>query len=238
MNCKIIKLSNGEELIADVHENSDKYTINNPMVFLTSTMTDPNGNTVDVTFMKDWLNNSDVKTIDLYKDRVVAMTDASKKCVQHYTLEKEKNENDLKMQNELDQKELEQFMKDVDNIVDQMINSTKYEEEMPYEDETPYEEYERSKKRRKKRRKRKSDDSANMIPKELQERPMIYLNMVIPPEAIMNLISSGILEPEMLQIMIDEVKKKAKFTGDEKNHKDFGNRFSDWNPDPKSDDYL
>ena len=238
MNCKIIKLNNGEEIIADVHEDSDKYTITNPMVFLTSTMTDQNGNTVDVTFMKDWLNHSDLKTIELNKDRVVVIADASKNCIQHYNLEKEKNENEIKMQNELDKKELEEFMKDVDTIVDQMINSAKYEEEMPYEDETPYEEYERRKKRRKKRRKRKSDDSMNMIPKELQERPMIYLNMVIPPEAIMNLISAGILEPEMLQVMIDEVKKKAKFTGDEKSNKDFGNRFSDWNPDPKSDDYL
>ena len=67
---------------------------------------------------------------------------------------------------------------------------------------------------------------------------MIYLNMVIPPEAIMNLISAGILDPEMIQTMIDQVKKKAKFTGDEKTRKDFGNKFSDWNPDPKSDDYL
>ena len=61
--------------------------------------------------------------------------------------------------------------------------------------------------------------------------------MVIPPEAIMNLITSGILEPDMLLKMIDEIKKRNKFTGDEKGREDFGNQFSDWNPDPLSDDY-
>lgn len=237
MNCKILKLSNGEELIADVQEDSEKYIINNPMVFLTSSMIDDNGIPVDVTFMKDWLNNSDIKTIELNKDRVVAVTTASKKCIHHYTLEKEKFEADMKMKNELTDKEYQQFMNDIDNMVSKFIESQD-EPELPFEDETPFEELERMHKRRKKRRKRKKQTNSSLIPEELQDRPMIYLNMVIPPEALMNLITSGIIDPEILQVMIDEVKKKAKFTGDEKNRKDFGNKFSDWNPDPKSDDYL
>jgi len=238
MNCKILKLSNGEELIADVQEDSEKYIVNNPMVFLTTTMSDENGLGVDVTFMKDWLNNSDIKTIELSKDRVVAIIDASKKCVRHYTLEKEKNENEEKLKNNLSEQEIEQYMKDVDAIMEQIFNPSSSGDEIPFEDEIPYEEIEREEKRRRKRRKRKKNIENNIIPKEFQDRPMIYLNMVIPPEAIMNLISAGILDPEMIQTMIDQVKKKAKFTGDEKTRKDYGNKFSDWNPDPKSDDYL
>ena len=76
-----------------------------------------------------------------------------------------------------------------------------------------------------------------MIPKELRDRPMIYLNMIIPPEAIMNLISSGVLDADVIQKIIDETKKKNNFTGDEKSRGDFGNKLSDWNPDPQSDDY-
>lgn len=238
MNCKIIKLSNGEELIADVQEDSEKYIINDPMVFLTTTMSDETGLGVDVTFMKDWLNNSDIKTIELSKDRVVAIIDASKKCIRHYSLEKEKNENEKKIANTLSEQELDEFMKNVDAVMEQMFNPNSVGPDAPFEDELPYDEYEREEKRRKKRRKRKKSIENSMIPKELQDRPMIYLNMVIPPEAIMNLISAGILDPEMIQTMIDQVKKKAKFTGDEKDRKDFGNKFSDWNPDPKSDDYL
>lgn len=238
MNYKIIKLSNGEELIADVQEDSEKYIINNPMVFLTTTMSDEQGIGVDVTFMKDWLNNSDIKTIELSKDRVVAMIDASKKCIKYYNFEIEKIQNEEKMKNNLSEQELEQFIKDIDSVMEKIFNPDEMDENIPYEDEIPYDEIERQEKRRKKRRKRKKNIENNMIPKELQERPMIYLNMVIPPEAIMNLMTAGILDPEILQTMIDEVKKKAKFSGDEKNRKDFGNKFSDWNPDPKSDDYL
>jgi len=238
MNCKIIKLSNGEELIADVQEDSEKYIITNPMVFLTTTMSDDQGLGIDVTFMKDWLNNSDIKTIELNKDKVVAMIDASKKCIKYYNYEVEKTQNEEKMKNNLSEKELEQFMKDIDSVMEKIFNPDGIADDIPYDDELPYDEIERQEKRRKKRRKRKKNIENNMIPKELQERPMIYLNMVIPPEAIMNLMTAGILDPEILQTMIDEVKKKAKFSGDEKNRKDFGNKFSDWNPDPKSDDYL
>ena len=53
----------------------------------------------------------------------------------------------------------------------------------------------------------------------------------------MNLITAGVIEPQVLLNMIDEVKKRNRFTGDEKNRKDFGNNFSDWNPDPNSGDY-
>ncbi len=61
--------------------------------------------------------------------------------------------------------------------------------------------------------------------------------MMIPSEAIMNLITSGLLNPEDLLKMIKEVKKKNRFTGDEKHRTDFGNKLSDWNPDPGSDEY-
>ena len=53
----------------------------------------------------------------------------------------------------------------------------------------------------------------------------------------MNLVTSGMLNPEDLLKMVKEVKKKNRFTGDEKNRTDFGNKFSDWNPDPGSDEY-
>ena len=69
------------------------------------------------------------------------------------------------------------------------------------------------------------------------DRHMIMMQLYIPAEAIMNLITSGIIKPETLLDMIDEVKKRNKFTGDEKKREDFGSKFTDWNPDPKSDDY-
>lgn len=235
MNCKILKLSNGEELIADVEEQSDSFLIHNPMIFLTSTMSDMSGIPVDVTFLKDWLNNSDNKSINIQKDRVVAITDAGKKTLEYYNIEKKKNDSDQK---EISDEEMKNFIENVDKMVEDLFQAKQEEEMNNYDESTPYEEYEEQlERKRRKKRKKKKESPFNMIPKEFQERPMIYLNMVIPPEALMNLISAGILDVEMIQTMVDEVKKKNKFTGDEKTRKDFGNKFSDWNPDPKSDDY-
>lgn len=235
MNYKILKLSNGEELIADVEEHSDSFLIHKPMVFLTSTMTDMNGIPVDVTFLKDWLNNSDNKTITVLKDRVVAITDASKKTIEYYDIEKNKNNTEKK---EISDEDMKNFIENVDKMVEDLFQAKQEEQFNEYDQMTPFEEYEdQMERKRRKRRKKKKESPFNMIPKELRDRPMIYLNMVIPPEAIMNLISAGILDIEMMQTMIDEIKKKNKFTGDEKTRKDFGNKFSDWNPDPKSDDY-
>lgn len=235
MNCKILKLSNGEELIADVEEQSDSFLIHNPMVFLTSTMSDMSGVPVDVTFLKDWLNNSDNKSINIQKDRVVAITDAGKKTAEYYDMEKKKNDSEQK---EISDEEMKNFIENVDKMVEGLFQAKQEEEMNNYDESTPYEEYEEQlERKRRKKRKKKKESPFNMIPKEFQERPMIYLNMVIPPEALMNLISAGILDVEMIQTMVDEVKKKNKFTGDEKTRKDFGNKFSDWNPDPKSDDY-
>jgi hypothetical protein len=246
MNYKIIKLNNGDEIIAGVEENDNSITVEKPMLFITSTMTDPVGRTVDVTYLKDWLNHSDNKTIQIEKTRVVAITDASKKSIEFYDLEKKKSE--LTEESVVDGTKfnVDDFMDDMSRIVDDFMNNMiqdenelkEQQENFPFSDSNEYEKMEDEiYKKKKKRKKKKKDLPANLIPDELNNRPMIYLNMVIPPEAIMNLISSGVLDPDVLQAMIDQVKKRNKFTGDEKSRQDFGNKFSDWNPDPSSDDY-
>ena len=70
MNYKIIKLNNGEEIIANVQENTESIIVDRPMVFVTSTMTDPVGRPVDVTFLKDWLSHSDNKKSRSRKTRL------------------------------------------------------------------------------------------------------------------------------------------------------------------------
>ena len=62
--------------------------------------------------------------------------------------------------------------------------------------------------------------------------------MMLPPEALMNLMNAGILDPKQLSKIAKKVKKDNKFTGDEKNHPNYGNRWTDWSPDPNSNDYT
>lgn len=239
MNCKILKLNNGDEIIANVEEIEDKIVIDQPMIFLTSTMTDHMGRPVDVTFLKDWLNHSDTKKIEIEKTKIVMMTDASKKSIEFYDLEKAKSAQTEEAVIEGDGRSFDQLIAEMDKLMNDISDAelnemSEQERNINDYSEMEEEEYRRKKKRRKKRR---STNPNSMIPEELQNRPMIYMNMIIPPEAIMNLISSGVLDPDMIQAMIDQVKKKNKFTGDEKTRQDFGNKFSDWNPDPSSDDY-
>jgi hypothetical protein len=82
-----------------------------------------------------------------------------------------------------------------------------------------------------------SEQKRSKSNKSKKDRHMILMQFYIPSEAIMNLLTSGMLDPKVLKRMIKDVKKKNNFTGDETDRADFGNKSSDWNPDPQSDDY-
>ena len=63
------------------------------------------------------------------------------------------------------------------------------------------------------------------------------MNMLFPPEVLIDLMESGIINVNDINKIAKEIKNKLKYTGDERHRKDFGNKLSDWNPDINSDDY-
>lgn len=231
---KVFKLVSGDEIIGNMMESHDSsiFKINKPMIFRTTTMMDNKGYPYDVTILKDWLLRTDDKIAEIPKTQISLVFSPNEQTMKLYNLELERladtpSEEVVKGDDILDEfaknnksvtDVLEEFMNEVNDIVS---------------------EKQQSQRKRKRKKMPKSDEIGmdSLIPDELKKRPMIYLSMVIPPEAIMNLISSGIIDPEQLLAMIDEVKKANKFTGDEKKRKDFGNKFSDWNPDPESPEY-
>jgi hypothetical protein len=233
MNYQVIKLVSGEEIICDVIEASESsLKIDQPMVFKTTTLIDPTGNPYDITMLKDWLLRSDSKTTEVAKNHISSTIIPNESTIDLYQLEKErlvKENNKIMTGEELNEKLTNDLQNSFDEILDSFMSSMN-----------------NSKPDKRKKKKRKSypkdtptvnSDLESLIPDELKERPMIYLSMIIPPEAIMNMVTSGIIDPDQLLAMIDEVKKKNNFTGDEKKRKDFGNKLSDWNPDPSSEDY-
>jgi len=235
-NIKIFKLVNGDEIIGSMLESSDENSIKveKPMIFKTSTMIDNKGYPYDLTILRDWMTRTDDKIAEIQKNQISTTFSPNENTIKLYNLEIMKSEientsDDIitgkdmlnKLSNPASFEDiLESFMNNVNDIIEPPPPSRK-----------------RSKRKRKPAPEVDDPALSSMIPDELKERPMIYLSMVIPPEAIMNLVSAGILEPEQLLLMIEEVKKKNKFTGDEKKRDDFGNKFSDWNPDPNSKDY-
>ena len=232
-NTKIFKLVSGEEIIGNLlnNDNDSVLKIENPMVFKTTTMLDTRGVPHDVTILKDWMLRSNEKIADLAKEQVSILFNPNEKTLELYNIEISKN--NISPQEILDVGSVkDNFMNPLDEIMDSYMSNLidLAKQEQP-----------RRRKAKKKRRQPEPEQDEmsleSLIPNELKERPMIYLSMIIPPECIMNLMTAGILDPEQLLEMINEVKKKNNFTGDEKKREDFGNKLSDWNPDPKSTDY-
>jgi hypothetical protein len=232
-NTKIFKLISGEEIIGNLLNNdSDSVLkIENPMVFKTATMLDNRGIPHDITILKDWMYRSDEKIADLPKEQISISFNPNEKTLELYKIEISKN--DVSSQQIFNSDDLKNnFANPLDEIMNSFMNNL-----------TDLAKQEPLRKRRKGKKRRPLPPDPDeltleaLIPDELKERPMIYLSMVIPPECIMNLITSGVLDPEQLLEIIEEVKKKNNFTGDEKKREDFGNKLSDWNPDPKSADY-
>lgn len=219
MNCKILKLKSGEEVISILTESKGKYILENPMLFRSTTLMDHMGRPYDMTTLKDWLYNSDQKTITIPRSHVASLIEPSEKCRSMY-LQQLTNLSAVSTEVVTNEDRIE-----AEKEMEEMFNEL-FEKFGPGgggldEKGNPF-----------------PDEETEIGMEKMEEKQMIYMSMVFPPEMIMNLITSGILDPRDIQKMIKEVKKKNKFTGDEKERKDFGNKFSDWNPDPNSDDYA
>ena len=221
MNCKILKLKSGEEVISILTETKGKYTLKNPMLFRSTTMMDMSGRPYDMTTLKDWLYNSDEKTTSIPRSHVASVVEPSQKCKTMY-LQQLDNLSAVSS-NVVTDEDREMAEKEMEDMFNELFE--KFGPGGGHGGDSQV------------LGKLEGDDS-EMGTEKMNGQEMIYMSMVFPPEMIMNLITSGILDPRDLQKMIKEVKKKNKFTGDEKDRKDFGNKFSDWNPDPNSDDYA
>jgi hypothetical protein len=239
MNLKILKLRSGEEIITQVlEENETTVKIFQPMYFnLLSTFNDE-GMPCDVTTLHDWLVNVDDKNVSIPSNHIAFISEPNKDTKKLYEMEsvKEFSKNSYKTSIEENEKtptlnvedKTSKLSADMDvfgMFLEKLINQSYDEEAQPRNNP------------KKKRKPKKDYLPPDMMDESELDRHMIMMQLYIPAEAIMNMVTSGLLEPKVLLDMIKEVKKRNKFTGDEKDRGDFGGKFSDWNPDPKSDDY-
>jgi len=234
MNLQIFRLRSGEELICQViEETRTKFKISNPFIFKSSTMTDKNG-PYDMIILRDWLAQTNDKIASIPKNHIVLQYEPKEDTKKLYTLQLN-SEKDLHQ--EIVTSESERIKNDIldqEQLFHDFLNSLVQDANQSQSDFANWNTPEN--KPLKGKRKKQKQPSVEFSPGEL-DRHGIYVTMMIPSEAIMNLISANILDPEDLLKMIKEVKRKNRFTGDEKNRSDFGNKMSDWNPDPGSDEY-
>jgi len=238
MNLKILKLRSGEEIAGQILEETDSgVKIFQPMIFRVISSFDDNGNPCDVTTLHDWLMNTDLKQVTLPMNHITFITEPNSDTRKLYELEsvKEFDKNNFKttVQESKVENNIKMNEKDADlfgEFLQDLINSASADKWNKM-DEPPMVP------KRKRKASKKNAFPPDMLDESELDRHMIMMQLYIPAEAIMNMITSGLLEPKVLLEMVKEVKKRNRFTGDEKNRKDFGDKFSDWNPDPNSGDY-
>lgn len=238
MNLTILKLRSGEEIACQIlEENEMDVKIFQPMIFKTISSIDNIGRPFDITTLQDWLVNSDEKNVNIPINHIAFRSEPNQETIKLYENEQyqfDKEEAKKLIQTDEDVKsDMTQFA----NFLEDLINSSDLLNNTTPKFPSPKSGSRKKSKKAKNKIKKEEPLPMDMEDESELDRHMIMMQMYIPAEAIMNLITSGIIKPETLLDMIDEVKKKNKFTGDEKKREDFGSKFTDWNPDPKSDDY-
>lgn len=250
MNCKVLKLKSGEEIICDLVQHSkSKYEIINPFVFKTITVMDIEGRPCDVTLVKDWLSLTTVKKTTIPMNHVATVIDPSSNTKMIYKQELTAKKQALKnktskpivpklnksplpiafpKKDAVSEEEMLQFLQNIfgdifnkDTPENDFSNSTTPEDLHKNPHDIYNEMYPP--------RKRKASNFKN--------RPMIQMTMMFPPEVIIDLMEAGFININDIDKIAREVKKNLKYTGDERHRPDFGNKASDWNSDPRSDDY-
>ena len=231
MNIKILKLLSGEEIACQVlEENETIIKIYQPMLFKTTSSYDLSGRVIDVTTLHDWLVNTDNKNIDLPVNHIAFITEPNKDTMKMYEMESNKEFTEQTKEmfvSEPSKDEINDFISDLLKTTTEIMDTMNIP---PWDMPEP-------KVNKRKRKSKKPTLPPDMVDEKELDRHMIMMQLYIPAESIMNMITSGILDPQVLLDMVNEVKKRNRFTGDEKNKKNFGNNFSDWNPDPNSNDY-
>jgi hypothetical protein len=240
---KVIKLKSGEELIAEVSDtDSDKVKLTKPMVFKTIIISDPtNGYPKEGIVLKNWLAFGNQTETTIPSDFIATILEPTNDVITYYLSEKDREDGtytktpieDLtkQIQPKLtdDQiKKVEDYENMISDMFETIFGEMEAEENLPAPPKNP-----------KKKRKNNKDH-------------IIHMNMVFSPEALAHMINEGMIDPRDIMDMIKHFnldKKKSKknriresindkkFTGNETKREDFGNKWTDWNPDPDSNDY-
>ena len=240
---RILKLKSGEELITKITSSkSNKLIIEKPMIFKSTTVTDAYGRAKEITVLKNWLLYADHEETSIPKDFVASFLKPDLDVLKLYQLEKKKDEEQKKKNRIIKRPNKDTINKkniDAENEFDSIMNIlNKYKNKDDIVDKI-------------------MDNIENMSDEEFQEMQdeqendfenYITMNIVLPPEALLSLVDSGLIEEEEIMRMIRALKSQAEFQSNmnnnimdyynsrNKNYKNDGKDWKDWSPFPE--DYL
>ena len=233
---KVIKLKSGEELIAEVADsNSEKIKLIKPMIFKTMFVSDQNGNPKEGVFLKNWLAFGSQTETTIPSDFIATMLEPTTEVMTYYISEKEKQDigytkspiPEQKQEKTNSPKNIQEYEKMIEDMFENIFEDLDLDQKLT-----------------------EINKKSKKMPKA---EHIIHMNMMFSPEALAHMINEGMIDPREIMDMIEHfnLPKKSKrkrknnkesindkkYTGDEKERKDFGNKWTDWNPDPNADDY-
>ena len=245
---RILKLKSGEELITKIAGGKkNKLIIDRPMIFKSSTTTDIHGQPKEITILKDWLLYATHDITSIPKDFVASFLKPDMDVIELYELEKKKDDDIKKMKPNKNRiiknpsKDNKGFdgKQNIEDLVD-MFNNIKFNKDDIVE--------------------KIMDDIQNLSDEEFEElkresnendsgyENYITMTLFLPPEALMTLVDSGLVdENEVMQIIkalnsdIKNMKNnnnqefqgfKEYFDYLNRDESEFGNHWKDWSPYP------
>jgi hypothetical protein len=225
---KIVKLKSGEDIIGTVRVGRDeKVKIFNPMIFKSMVQTDLFGGMKELFMLKNWLLLSDDKYAVISKDAINTIISASKDVSMLYEAEKEKQNSSTQPKTKAKKIPIDGLTGPAEEL-DPFDLIEKHIQDLLEKTDKMYEQ----------------DSNIKDLAKPKPNDKMVFMNMVFSPDVLVELLRSGILDRKEFGEIINEITNgngegmnPQKYTGNKKNKKDIGNSWTDWHPDPSSDDY-
>jgi hypothetical protein len=217
---RVLKLRSGEEIIAQVKgRDENKIVLQNPMIFKSTTQVNNLGQTHEITFLKDWLATSSIKTTKIPENAILTWLVPSNDILRLYDIERKTKtrstfQRDASSTPKFPSKPNTPFSSFNREALDQML----WELENQFKNE--------------KNPNHKNDNDK-----------FFFMHMMIPPDMMDELLREGLLDidadddEEDDEYFSESINPDAEYTGDENDREDYGNRWTDWNPDPDGDDY-
>lgn len=251
----LLKLNNGDEVITKIIDSDPEILIiERPMVFKSFLTQDHTMRPKEVVIIKNWSVFSEEKYLSIPKSSVMMTSTPCKEAIKMYEGEKERQDK---------QESLIKFKEEIEEELDKMVEEHMGNHADPI-DEQAEEDFKKMMEYLSENTNKLKDmidpETTQNNKKKPNKEEMVFMNMMFPPDIIIDLVESGAIDPEFFGEMYMDIKSKMKqppkkkakkkptskkpsekirdeYTGDEKDRKNFGNLWSDWSDDPNSKDY-
>lgn len=235
---RIIKLSSGEEIIGNIKgREKDKILIDRPMIFKTQTMNNLISQK-EVVFLRDWMTYTNDIEAKIKESHITSIFTPDQLVISMY--DRAKHEMDVKPQNSgkitkmdpdafSNDKSLEDALKDIFKFPGTNSNNPLFDELDALEEKLD------------------AFDSNELNNPEPNDKDRIYLNMDLSYEDLKSLFDDGIISSKIFNMMeemyygpvnkMEREETSDDSTIEDKDHPDYGNRWTDWDNDLSNEDY-